>query len=183
MEEYSEARSYLIAAAEELKEYLLSGATTWRLVGPDSFPPLTPGNVLFAMKQLAGSNAEACEDDRLIKALDGIRSVRIEWESSWKKKVKQEIPQRQRLWSNYLNDFLKSLNLPHREFLWIVRWRVILELLKDEIGDQDRKIWVRLNALDDALQGQIASGPFIWDKRLEAVFNREKFWFLYLKIS
>ena len=183
MEEYSEAQSYLISAAEELEEFLISGANTWQVAGSNNFPPLTPGNVLFAMKQLAGFNDAAGEVDRVKKALDHINHIRIKWESNWKKRVKQEIPQRLRLWSNYLDDYFQSQNQEHREFCWSVRWRVILALLMDEIEDLDQELLVQLNVLDEVLQARIAPGPFIWDERLKAVFDPDHFWFLYLKIS
>ena len=183
MQVFSEERAYLIAAADELEDYLLSGAANWRLAGPESFPPLTPGYVLLTMKRLAGLRTVDSEYGQIQEALDKIEEIRLRWKSVWIKRSRQEIPQRLRLWSNYLDGLLQTSNLAHQEFSWSVRWRVMLVLLAEVIGDQDPETSQRLIVMDERLRAISLPGSFVWDKRLESIFNPVDFWFLYLQIS
>ena len=183
MRVFSEERAYIIAAADELEDYLLSGAANWRLTGSESFPPLSPGYVLFFIQHLKGISAVDREYEQIQKALDKIDTVRQQWKMAWKNRVDQEIPQRMRLWSNYLNELDQTRNLAHPEYRWSVRWRVILALLIKEIDHPDQEISQRMYALDEQLRALSEPGAFIWDKRLEGNFSRTDFWFLYLKMS
>ena len=183
MPEFSEERAYLIAAADELEDYLLSRADTWRLAGPESFPPLTPGYVLFTMKRMAEVNPSGGAFGEVQIAFDKVEKVCRRWNSAWKKRVKQEIPRRLRLWSNYLDDLVLTRSQAHQEFYWNVRWRVMLTLLIAEIGDLDPEMSQWLDLLDTRLRAVSHPGPFVWDQLLESAFNRSDFWFLYLEIS
>jgi hypothetical protein len=183
MQVFSAEREYLIAAADELEEYLLSAAATWRIAGPESFPPLTPGNILLTKRRLEGLNDAVGEQEQIKNALEKIEKVQLRWNSAWKKRVRQEIPQRLRLWSNYLEDLIQTRNLTHQEFGWNVRWRVILALLAAEVVGPDQDASRQLNILDERLRAVTQPGPFVWEKGLESAFDRSYFWFLYLHIS
>jgi hypothetical protein len=180
---FSEERAYLIAAAEELESYLLSGAATWRLAGPDSFPPLTLGNVLLAMKRLSGLSEVVAEHEKIQEALDSIDHVRLRWRSIWMARIRQEIPQRLRLWSNYLDGLIQDRYLAHQEYPWNVRWRAILALVEQEIGGLDPQTGQNLIVLDERLRVISLPGPFVWEEGLARIFEPANFWFLYVKIS
>ena len=183
MPEFLEQSEYLIAAADELEEYLLSNADFWRLSGPNSFPPLTPGQVLLTTRRLSGVFLSDRELEKIRKALVKTEEVRRRWNSAWEMRVIQEIPQRLRLWSNYLEELAQTTSLAHQEFPWNVRWRVMLTLLLAETSLRDQETTQMVNHLDQRLRAISKPGPFIWAKSCESTFDRYNYWFLYLDIS
>ncbi len=180
---FPEERAYLIAAADELEDYLLSGAANWRLPGPVSLPFLTPGGVLLSKKRLAGLSSSDSEVGQIRDALDQVDMVCSRWQMAWIKRIKQEFPQRMRLWENYLDELGHARNLAHPEFRWNVRWRVIITLLEREIEDPDPGICQRLSFLDEQLRAISEPAQFVWEKHLEKNFDPTSYWFLYLQIS
>ncbi len=180
---FSEERAYLSAAADELEDYLLSGAAVWRLSGPESLPPLTPGGVLLMMKRLGGLTSAVGEVEQIREALETIEIVRLRWKTAWKRRIEQEVPQRIRLWANYLDEIVQSRNLAHPGFRWNVRWRVIIALLEQEIEALDSGTIQQLIDVDGKLLSISRLGPFVWESNLEKTFDPANFWFLYLQIT
>ncbi len=179
----SDERAFLIAAAAELRDYLLSDAATWQLNGPGSLPLLTPGYLLFFLKRYSAGILEERADEKLRSALNEITEVRQRWNSAWKKRIGQEIPQRLRLWSNYMDELIQSRNQAGKQYSWSVRWRVMLTLLEAELLDPVPKAGQRLKILDDQLRSISQPGPFVWEQWLEGAFPRSDFWFLYVIIG
>jgi len=180
---FSEERAYLSAAADELEDYLLSRAADWRLSGPESLPPLTPGGVLLTMKRLGGLNSADGEVEQIQEALDKIEIVRIRWKTAWMRRIEQEVPQRIRLMANYLDELIQSRNLAHPEFHWNIRWRVIIALLVQEIETLGPGTSQQLIDMDEKLLSISRPGPFVWERNLEKTFDPANFWFLYLQVS
>ncbi len=180
---FSEERAYLSAAADELEDYLLSESAIWRLSGPESLPPLTPGGVLLAMKRLSGLNSAEGEVVQIRVVIEKIEIVRLRWKTAWMRRIEQEFPQRIRLWTNYLEELVQSSNLAHPEFHWNVRWRVIIALFAQEIDGLDPGTNQQLIDLDEKLLSISRPGPFVWERNLEKTFDPANFWFLYLQIS
>lgn len=183
MSEIFDECEFLIASADELENYLHSGADTWRVAGSNLFPPLTPGYVLLTIKRLAGSNLAKNENDQVQKAIADIEKVRLRWISAWQKRIEQEIPQRLRLWSNYLEGLAQSRNSAHPELRWAIRWRVILALLEDQVENYNQRFGQKMSILDDRLRLITVPGKFVWEQSLELIFDRTEFWFLYLQIN
>lgn len=179
----SDERAFLIAAAAELSDYLLSDASTWQLSGSGSLPLLTPGYVLFFLKRCSVRFPEEREDKKLQSALAEIAEVRQRWNSAWKKRIGQEIPQRLRLWSNYMDELVQSRNQAGKQYRWSVRWRVMLNLLEAELLDPVPKSGQRIKILDEQLRSISLPGAFVWEPWLEGAYPRSDYWFLFVKIE
>lgn len=186
MHGFEDDLAFLQALVPELENYLLSdvlyypitGAKGRQLTGDTT--QLTVGNLLLSMRRVQVVQSELPEPATTEALMGAIEKIRTHWRTNWKKKVEREIPNRMRLWKNYLNDWNISSAYRAGDFHYNVRLRVILELLMmetDELLIQEKNL---LRTLDMRLKGKGTPGDFIWDDRLIEAFPKDRFWFLYL---
>lgn len=177
---------FLRASVPELEKYLLSEVLYYpvtaergrQLTGDTT--QLTVGNLLLSMTRLRAAELAAEDAVQLENFLQEIERVRFHWRTHWKQKVEREIPNRLRLWKNYLDDWGDSSPARAGDYHYNVRLRVILELLMaetDELLIQEKD---HLRTLDLRLKGKGNPGDFIWDDILSSAFPQDRFWFLYL---
>jgi hypothetical protein len=168
-------RVFFETGVQELVDYLLSDELYWTITNRNvSLPRLTIGGLLLARaclqawEELAG----------LSPVEDRMESIRAKWRAAWEKKAASELHARFDLWRNYLSDYRRAPEEQAEAYPQEVRWRVILQLLLDELAtpppEQDS-----LSQLDRSLQAAFVPGKFIWESRLVSTFPRGKFWFLY----
>jgi hypothetical protein len=134
-------------------------------------PRLTIGGLLLAQKRLQAGNRRT----HLFPKLD---SVKTKWYAAWTKKSAREIESRLALWRNYLNDYQNKPAEYATDYVNEVRWRVMLELLVDEMDEMPPE----LISLDQLLRTKLKESNFIWDVHLQNEFPENKFWFLYGKL-
>lgn len=177
---------YLHASVPELEKYLLSEVLYYpvtaergrQLTGDTT--QLTIGNLLLSVTRLRAAELAADEAAQFKNLLQEVEQVRSQWRKNWKQKVEREIPNRLRLWMNYLGDWGDTSTTRAGDYHYNVRLRVILELLMAETDDlliQERSL---LRTLDLRLKGKGIPGDFIWDDFLASAFPQDRFWYLYL---
>jgi len=80
------------------------------------------------MTRLRAAELAAEDAVQVENFLQEIECVRFHWRTHWKQKVEREIPNRLRLWKNYLDDWGDSSPTKAGDYHYNVRLRVILEL-------------------------------------------------------
>ncbi len=168
-----EDRRFVTLSAGELEEYLSSEVILWRIRGLDL--PLTPGNLLLAMKRLS-----VVEDKQLALIIDGILRLIDTRRTAWEKKVSKEIPIRLNQWGNLVEEIQRYGSLD-ASYGYQVRARVILELLLAEQHYPDQPTRHALEGVDVSLSLITGSGEFIWDEILKDCFQEDAYPYLYLK--
>ncbi len=179
---------YIEASIEELKSYILSDKLFWSLSGYPSptaqpFPKLTLGGLLLALAR-SRSRADSLEDTGHVEML--ARKIEIfstKWRVAWEGKAAREYHSRLRQWGNFLNELQHDPQEHAVYYRYEVRLRVIVELLRSQIGDiQDQELDY-LDKLDRRLRAQFVPGDFIWDAELRGGFPETEFWFLWGRLS
>ena len=174
--------AYLRTAIPELQEYLLSKELYWQLSQDSRMLQLTVGNLLLSQKKLTAVTWPESEGTELLKLSGDINQIRERWRANWIKKASQEFSARLKLWSRFLSQDSGSRAISSSDYAQQVRLRAILSILLDEVPIAGPGEMEHLAALDQLLHGLAKSGPFIWDSKLSAGFDREKYWFLYMSI-
>lgn len=174
------------AMAEELEDYLLSREVFWPLErraapGEPPYPMLSLGGMLLTLDELKALEGELAPE--LAARLESLRGAmeeqRKEWRSSLARKAAKELHSRVNLWRAYLGDLeegAKAVELYPQE----VRQRVMAGRLEEEAAPAEAAEVLRaLDELDSRLRRRFNPGPFLWDRRLAAVYPASGFWFLY----
>lgn len=177
-------QDFLGAAIDELEDYLLSKDLFWPLrggyaSGRIAFPQLTLGAVLLSVAVNRACQPAFQKDSHLIRIENQLAMVRSQWRAAWNEKIIWEFNSRLRQWGNYLNDILgnKAEFAPYYGFE--VRWRVVLELLKNDLDEIEPEILDMLLAMDATHQSYFRAGDFIWEKELMPGFGKETYWYLW----
>lgn len=174
-----EDRKLVFAAIEELEDYLSSDQLQWRL--SDSRGWLTPGNLLLSLGRSGCLDAQNLSID-FRSAVEAIQTIQYKRRAAWERKISAEMPYRLRLWVNSLDEFTDE-GVIDPSFAAQVRNRVILEMLMEESRVVPAQVRQQLDEADKNLQKISIAGDFIWDRLLESGFNKEKYWFLYLRTN
>jgi len=174
--------SFVRGGIDELENYLPSDILYWPLKGDNNLPRLTPGGLLLGLIRLQmGQNSvqESVPPDTFNTKLDIIRT---KWRSAWEKKGRQEIHARLDLWKNYLIDYHQSPELHGDLYPQQVQWRVILQLLANDMGflPHEGKL---LDGVDEMVKSSWLPGDFIWEPELIPAFPEPEYWFLYGKLK
>jgi hypothetical protein len=172
-----EDRRFVIAAAEELDEYLSSTQLTWRL--SKSAGMLTPGNLLLCLNRSSVVDSFQGSRDYQI-ALETITRILERHPAIWEKRIAMEIPYRTRLWQNAIQE-CKDEGIIDATIKTDLKNRVILESLMDETRSIDAKSQHEMVRTDALLKSISSPGDFLWDISLINIFPQSKFWYLYLQ--
>lgn len=178
--------AFLRASVPELEKYLLSEQLYYpitcakgrQLTGETT--QLTLGNLLLSTARLKVAGLQPEERLEFETLLREVEQIRSRWRSHWIQKVEREIPNRLRLWRNYLSDWTETSHGSAGDYRYNVRLRVILELLfleTDALLVHEKGL---LRSLDLRLKGKGTPGAFLWDESFAVGFPREPYWYLYL---
>lgn len=175
-------QGYLEAALALLEEYLLSPEVYWSLraappEGGSSYPSLTLGNVILALRRLRGMLGN--EEFATHALSDRIHTLRTKWQVAWEQKAVHEFQARLTLWRDFLEDFRRFPEENKDRYKYEVQRRVLLELLEEEAGTLPDTFLELLQGLDQVLRYHLVRGSFIWEVKLESAFPDERFWYLY----
>jgi len=180
--------AFLRASVPQLENYLLSDVLYYpvtaeggRQLSGDT-TRLTLGNLLLSVRRLEADGLPVEIRNEAETALSQVNQIRNKWLSNWKRKAGVEIPNRLRLWKNYLEDWRENSPSAAGEYRYNVRLRVILELLFSESDALFVQEQALLRALDTRLKAKGTPGQFIWDPSYQSAFPSDHFWFLYLKV-
>lgn len=166
---------YFSEGVNDLEEYLLSKEIYWNLPG---MPRLTVGNLLLTRIRLLNKLSDLEDLEKLRQLYSKLEDIKTKWKAAWEFKIKAEIGSRITLWSNYLADYQSDPEEYSRAFSEEVRWRVIIQLLSNEVSGNFKENSL-LKSLDGKLKSILIPGPFIWSTLSLKDFPSDEFWFLY----
>ena len=95
------------------------------------------------------------------------------------KKAAQEFASRFRQWRIYVDEIKNNPETNAVFYKSEVRVRVLLELLKDQVGSEPPAELDLLPQVDTRLRAMFEPGDFQWEADLEPGFDRGTYWFLY----
>ncbi len=171
-----EDERFLLAAVEELDQFLSSDQPNWRL--RRSAGMLTLGNLFLSMRRLEslspGSFAGGISD-----AINSIKNILARRSAVVQARIKKEIPARLRVWENLLEEIHDDAQID-ASYGTLVRNRVILELLTQEDRFTEPATENQIAALDATLRSLTYPGDFLWDEKLKMIFEPLQFWYLYV---
>lgn len=171
-------KAYLEAGIPELQNYLLSNELYWPVTARGfDLPRLTIGGLLLAKARL---EARGERIGALGAQLDAVRS---KWRVAWETKAAREFQSRFGLWSNYLKDYRQNPEGHADSYPHEVSYRVMLQLLQNELPASQPPEREGLPQLDSLLRMGFLPGDFIWEPTLQSGFPREEYWFLYGKLK
>jgi len=180
--------TYLRAAQHELENYLLSDELFWPMgvsasADQPSYPRLTLGNLLLAQARLRalekGGHTTPAQRSELQRLERAIGATQSSWQVAWEGKATREFKSRFHQWANYLSEVEEAPERHGSYYPSEVRWRVLLELLRDQVGREAPEEVGLLPAADGRLRAVFASGDFVWDQALTAGFPESAYWYLY----
>ncbi|HEY43064.1 MAG TPA: hypothetical protein G4O11_03680 [Anaerolineae bacterium] len=171
---------------EEIEDYLLSSEVFWPLskrmpVGPP-LPRLTLGGLILTLDELNAQEKDLSpsQASELYKLRLQMEKVRTKWTVGLERKATQEVRSRLNLWRAYLVDIEERVETPEN-YIYEVRYRVMFERLASlAIQQPEIKPQVEeMRSLDLRLRKIFVPGAFVWDPRLEDIYPRDTFWYLY----
>jgi hypothetical protein len=177
-------RRYLQAALELMERYLLSNEIFWPLgatppKGEPDYPQMTLDGVLLARARLSARPKTADQQDQVGKVISDLEYQRSRHRVAWERKARECYRVRMRMWGDFLQEYRDNPGDNTDRYAYEVRLRVMLNLLKPEIGSQNAAEVKLLIGLDKILKGMLVDGGFIWDEGIEAGFPRDEYWYLY----
>ncbi len=180
---------FLQAARDELKVYLLSENLFWNtgivVNHPDEtpYPQLTLGNLALYKQRVEAKRKctplEASVNAEANKVFQEIESLHQQWRTAWEQKAAREFVSRFRQWRIYVDEVKDD---PEKNAVFYsseVRVRVLLELLKDQLGAEPPAELDLLPQLDTRLRALFEPGDFLWEDDLTPGFDPDIYWFLY----
>ena len=179
---------YLSAGLEILERYLLSDDVFWAInakspVGEPDFPQLTLDYMLVTRARLTGRQLSPEQAERVEAVISNMEFYRSKWSVAWEGKASQCYQVRERMWQSFIQEYQDNQLENAGRYPYEVRIRVMLELLKQELGRQFRKEEDMLPALDDYLKRMLMPDKFIWEPEIQAGFPKNVYWFLYGRLS
>ena len=175
---------YLQAALELIERYLLSDDIFWPLgetppEGEPDYPQMTLDGVLLARARLSARPKTAVQQDQVGKVTSDLDYQRSRHRVAWERKARECYRVRLRMWGDFLQEYRDNPGDNADRYAYEVRLRVMLNLLKPEIGSQNATEAQLLIGLDKILKGVFVDGGFIWDEGIKAGFPRDEYWYLY----
>jgi hypothetical protein len=175
------------AMIAEMEPYLLSTEIFWPIDSRKprdglSFPRLTLGGLQLTMDQLQAvqremTPAQASDHRRLVMFVD---QLRFKHAVALESKAVREAGSRLNLWRAFVLDLEET---PRRagNYEYEVRHRVMLARLEEFAGDHIdfREKRAAAEAVDRRLRAMFVDDAFRWDARLETIYPREVYWYLY----
>jgi hypothetical protein len=104
---------------------------------------------------------------------------RAGWRTTWERKGQREFKSRLRQWKLYLYELHHNPDVHILYYGSEVRIRVLIDLLKPEIGSLEDQSIEQLIDLDVFLKSILDPGVFIWEDALSSGFDRDIFWYLW----
>jgi hypothetical protein len=171
---------------EEIEDYILSSEVFWplskRSPAGSVLPRLTLGGLMLTLNELKAQEKDMSPSQRTDhdKFLLQMERVRVKWAVGLERKAAQELRSRLNLWRAYLFDIEERVDTAEN-YPYEVRHRVMFEYLADlSIRQPETKPHVdEMRSLDLRLRSKFLPGTFVWDARLEDVYPRSTFWYLY----
>lgn len=178
---------YLASGTEILERYLISDEVFWPISasppeGEPPYPLLTLDGLLLARTRLMGRSKSPEQQVRVEQVISNIEFNRSKWRVAWEDKAGKCYKIRERMWQNFIQEYQDNPQENADRYLYEVRLRVMLELLKSEFKPHSRGEIDLLLGLDGYIKSILVHGGFIWDVEIQAGFPEKEYWFLYGKL-
>jgi hypothetical protein len=122
------------------------------------------------------------QKDVLERTTSDLELMRSKWRVAWEKKASQCYRVRVRMWGDFIQEYRDNPQDNTDRYGYEVRLRVMLHLLKSEIGHQNPTEVELLSGLDGYLKSVLIPGSFIWEAEIQAGFPHGDYWYLYGKL-
>ncbi|MEN8172371.1 MAG: hypothetical protein ABFS03_05765 [Chloroflexota bacterium] len=180
--------NYCKACLAELVQYLHTDILYWplstsrTLIGHSNVR-LTIGAMLLAAA-CANTLAETALHRRELDDFEiTICTLNNHLKTLWSRKAQSELDARLHRWSQYLSDLDSYDGIDAASYRYEIRWRVVLDLLIENLGGisiADHRV---LDDGDRRLRGKFSPGDFLWSPDLAKAFPQERFWYLWGSIN
>jgi hypothetical protein len=153
---------------------------------PGDLVKLTVGGMLMRVQRLSAVAYLLSPKQRetLTKAQQKLEEVRRQWRVALEGKIQRELQARVKSIDQFIMDCSDNPKNCKENFPSTAEQRVILEALLDEavqFGILTDTMKNGMVVLDNKLHRYVGDGEFMWDKRLEKAYPKDKYWFLYSK--
>ena len=175
------------ATVAELEEYIVKDELyrTLRVHTPAGFEQvqMSGGDLLTRLFRLAA------EHDRLTPAqwqqFEQVKSAATQiiysLRTRFHQRLNREVKARLDSLNWFLDDCISDPRRLHTEYPFEIRNRQRIEVILQELGaDLTPELKPALARADERIRLSVRTAGFVWDERLEPVFPREKFWYLYV---
>jgi hypothetical protein len=175
---------YLQAALDIFEKYLLSDEVFWPLnttppPGEPDYPQLTLDGLLLATKRLEARQETGVQKNQLEEVISDLELNRSRWRVAWEQKANRCFRARLRMWKEFIEEYQNNPQENADRYAYEVRLRVMLDLLRSEIGPDNAVEIMLLQSLDDYLKKVLEQASFVWDAGLRSGFPAETYWYLY----
>ncbi len=152
---------------------------------PGDLPKLTLGGLLMRLHRLSAVSdlLSPQQQSAIQKARQELDKVRQEWPTAYEKKLQRELKVRLTALEQFLAECGESARGCAENYPSNIEKRVIAEALRDELEARNAlppDLKSGLSAVDSKMRRYVKPGEFIWDKRLEPAYPRDKYGFLYV---
>ncbi|MBW7883819.1 MAG: hypothetical protein H3C34_14510 [Caldilineaceae bacterium] len=175
------------AEVEELEEYIIKSDIyrTVRVRTPsgDQMIQMSGGDLLTRLFRLAGEAERLAPDQRarLQELRQRAEQVIYSLRTRFHKLLNREIKTRLDSLSWYLDETAGDPKRSRGDYPFEIRNRQRIDAMVRELGDDlEPELKRELNRIDERIRMIVRPGTFVWDSRLEPVFPRERFWYLYV---
>lgn len=175
------------AEVEELEEYIIKSDIyrTVRVRTPsgDQMIQMSGGDLLTRLFRLAGEAERLAPEQRarLQELRQRAERVIYSLRTRFHKVLNREIKTRLDSLSWYLDETAGDPKRARGDYPFEIRNRQRVDAMVRELGDDlEPELKRELNRVDERIRMIVRPGTFVWDNRLEPVFPRERFWYLYV---
>lgn len=177
----------LAAEVAELEEYIIKGEVYRTLRVPTASGvqqvQMSGGDVLTRLFRLEGERELLPVDQRsrvkdvALQARSVIYSLRTRFHDLLKREIKTRLDSLN--W--FLDDVMGDPKRARAEYPYEVRNRQRIAVMVDELGDDlTPDLKAELKRIDERIRLIVKPATFLWDSRLEPLFPRERYWYLYV---
>jgi hypothetical protein len=156
---------------------------------PGDLPRLTVGGLLMRLHRLTAISGllSAPQQAILSAASQQLDQVRKDWAVAYEGKIAQELRARLRALDQFANECGENPRGCIDNYPSGIEKRVIVEALKDAATASNTltpDLRVAITNIDEKMRRHVKPGStFLWDKRLEPAYPRDKYPFLYANLS
>lgn len=172
--------------AEELEAYLVDDELYRQLLvrtpSGDQRPQMTGGDLLTRLYRLTQEQKLLSPEERgrLKQAQTRVEDVSRALRSRFHERLAREVRARINSLRWFLDDCRQDRARCHTEYVYEIRNRQrIEEILKEVAGALPKELAAALDQIDRQLEQLTNATSFIWDERLETIFPRSTYWYLY----
>lgn len=176
------------AMVEELEDYLIKDELYRTIIvrtpTGDQKILMTGGDLLTRMRRLTGERSLLTSEQRTRFDVlhEQAEAIIYGLRTRFRQRLLREMKARLDSLGWFLDDCRGDLQRCRTNFPFEMRNRQRIEEILERVGDEvPDELKRRLQEIDHRVRQYAVAAPFIWDKRLESVFPRRPYWYLYMR--